>query len=470
MHRLWFLALATVLCLTLLAFPATQSIAAPGTNRHEAFVHFPETGHNVSFKFKDYFDNHGGRAILGLPLTEVFTDYDGLQAQYFENARLELHHDRSSGRSHIAGSLLGSQMAVGRHEAAFDWLAAAPTADREFFPESGHSIGGAFGWFWHSHGGVNVFGFPISEEFYEWDAAAGRERLVQYFQRARFVYHPELMGQPGEVTLSDLGRQFMQHNPPAMAHSAPVRPVELLGSATTGYAASISARIHNIGRATDMFHGLIVPAGEELSFNSVGEFTEENGFVDGYAIVGGRLEKVVGGGLCQVSTTLFRAASNAGLDITYRRGHTYIVNFYENILGFDATVYVPDIDFRFRNDTAGPVYITTRADHTTAEVTFAIYGYSDGRTISYDGPYTSNWVKPGRPVWQLDRSLPEGAIRHLVHGRSGVQVNLYRTVRLANGKVLHKDNYYTNYKPWEDFIAYGPGVTPPAGVTVLPAR
>ena len=83
-----------------------------------------------------------------------------------------------------------------------------------------------------------------------------------------------------------------------------------------------------------------------ITLKGSSEQEQASGFVDGYAIVGGRLEKVVGGGLCQVSTTLFRAVSNAGLEVTKRQGHTYVVYFYENILGFDATVFSPSLDFR----------------------------------------------------------------------------------------------------------------------------
>lgn len=462
--------LPIVLILALCLPYAQPAAAAPSASSAAPFIYFRETGHNVGLKFKRFFDAHGGVEIFGLPLTEVITDATtGLQVQYFERARFELRPDLPSG-SQVTLTLLGSLLTQGRTDPAFAWLAGSPDPARDFFPESGHTLGGAFRWFWQMRGGLPVFGYPISEEFVEVSPLDSQPYLVQYFQRARFEYHPEHQGTPREVMLGQLGRQLLEQTPEARAATAPARPVELLGKATTVYAASAHERIHNIARATAMFDGLVVPPNTEFSFISVGDFSEANGFVDGYAIVGRRLERVVGGGLCQVSTTMFRAVSNAGLKVTRRQGHSFIVNFYENILGFDATVFTPSVDFRWFNDSPGPVYIGAVSNIDAATVTFEIWGYSDGRTITYAGPFTRDWVQPGRPIWQLDRSLPAGAVRRLVHGRAGVRVSYQRTVKLPNGRVLHNDNYITNYQPWEDFFLYGPGVTPPAGVTVLPPR
>ncbi len=457
-----------VLLALLVSVVAPASPVAAQSAPAEVFTFFPETGHNVGLQIKRFFDAHGGVAIFGQPLTELIVGADGLQVQYFERARFEYRPEvHDEGRVSITRA--GAILAEGRTEPAFQWLAASPDPERTFFPQSGHTIGGAFGWFWQTRGGVAVFGYPISEELYEWDEAAGTERLVQYFERARFEYHPELAGLPGEVTLTPVGRWLLERDPVAKAATAPARPITLLGQASTGYASSARERVININRATAMVDGIIVPAGAEFSFNAVGDFSEANGFVEGYGIVGGRLERVIGGGLCQVSTTLFRAVSNAGLQITRRVGHSHIVNFYENILGFDATVFVPSVDFRWRNDTAGPVYIVGISDPATARVTFQLYGHSDGRTVRYQGPVERNWKQPGPPVWQLDRSLPPGTVRQMVHGRPGVDVTYTRIITMADG-TTRVEPFHTRYTPWEDFFVYGPGVTPPAGVKVIPPK
>lgn len=442
------------------AAPATQSVP---------FLYYPETGHNVGPPIKAAFESFGGVAILGLPLTELVIGADGLQVQYFERARIE-YHPAATADARVVLSRAGAMLTAGRaSEPPFQWRTAADDPSRDFFAASGHTLGGAFRWFWQTRGGLPVFGYPISEEFVEVNPLDGREYLVQYFERARFEYHPEHAGTDQEVQLAHLGRQLLETDPVARAATAPTRPIELLGQSSTGFNTSSTDRVVNISRATAMADGIAVPQGAEFSFLNIGDFSEANGFVDGYAIVGGRLEKVIGGGLCQVSTTLFRAVSNAGLQITRRVGHSHIVYFYENILGFDATVFSPGVDFRWRNDSAGPVYIVGTVDRNSARMTFQIYGINDGRRVQHDGPYTKNWQQPGAPVWQLDRSLPQGAVRQLVKGRAGVEVTYYRNIRFADGS-SRRDTYFTNYKPWEDFFIYGPGVTPPPGVRIIAPR
>lgn len=468
MHRLALPMAALIFLVATFASAPAPAAAAPAAQPGAAFAFYPQTGHNVGMQVKQFFDANGGLDIFGLPLTELFADGSGAQVQYFERARFELRPAAAPG-SRLSLTRLGAILTAGRDEPAFNWLAASPDPARDFFPQSGHSLGGAFRWFWQTRGGLSVFGYPISEEFREWNPAAGQVFLVQYFERARFEYHPENVGTPYEVMLGALGRTLMERDPAARAAGAPVQPVELLGQASTGFSTSAYERVTNISRATEMVDGYVLPQGSEFSFASVGDFSEASGFVDGYAIVSGRLERVIGGGLCQVSTTLFRAVSNAGLQITRRVGHSHVVYFYENILGFDATVYVPGVDFRWRNDSPGPVYVVGTVDRGSARMTFQIWGHSDGRQVSYDGPYTRNWTQPSAPAWQYDKSLPRGAVRQLVHGRSGVDVNYYRTITFADGST-RRDNYYTHYTPWEDFYIYGPGVTPPDGAEILPPR
>src|SRR5689334_24162743 len=103
----------------------------------------------------------------------------------------------------------------------------------------------------------------------------------------------------------------------------------------------------NIATATAMFDGVVIPAGQEYSFLSAGDFSEASGFVEGYAIVAGKLEKVIGGGLCQVSTTMFRAVSNAGLGLPGGAGPPYVAYFSGIILAFTRTAFWPVRDFRW---------------------------------------------------------------------------------------------------------------------------
>jgi len=174
--------------------------------------------------------------------------------------------------------------------------------------------------------------------------------------------------------------------------------------------------------------------------------------------------------MCQVSTTLYRAVFRAGFEVVERHPHSFVVYFYENIAGFDATVFTPSVDFRWRNDSTSNIYISTETDVKKGTVTFALWGVSDGRTTTMIGPKVKNEKKPGAPVWQYDKTLKKGAVSQLVHGRSGMEVDMWRVVNKADGTLLRRDYFFTQYKPWEDFYLYGPGVTPPPGATIAPPR
>jgi len=421
-------------------------------------VYIAETGHNLGAGFRTYAAEHGGLPVFGYPITEVLREGDA-RVQYFERARIELRsHGVSLGR-------IGAELVAERgDEAPFRWIDRDPGGARRYYAASGHTLGGRFADYWDAHGGLGLFGYPISEEFREPDAA-GTERMVQYFERARFEWHPDI-GPSGAVLQGLIGSELVARRSDAAHITAPAAPLALLGSATTIFRTSAAERRFNIERAATMFDGLIVDSGTEFSFLANGDFSDDAGFVEGYGIVGGRLERVIGGGLCQVSTTMFRAVSNAGLHVTRRIPHSYIVYFYENILGFDATVYSPGVDFRWVNDMSTPVFIVARTNTANAAVTFEVWGTDDGRRVSYAGPDVSNIVEPGVAVWQYDPRLPAGATRQLVHGRPGMTVRYQRSVTRADGTV-EKTEYRTRYQPWDDFFTYGPGVTPPAGVVVV---
>lgn len=435
-----------------------RAVAAPA---EQALIYYPETGHNIGLRFRRFYERYGGLEVFGLPLTEVIAD-GPMQVQYFERARFELRPDLPGG---VSLSLLGREITAGRPEPEFQWLAGNPGGGRRFFAESGHTLGGAFREFWERKDGLVIFGYPISEELSE-VGADGVARTVQYFERARFELHPEFAFTPAAIQLGHLGRQALAARGELQYATAPAAPMTLLGTAATGFRGSSYERRTNIQRASALFDGVVVQPGEEFSFIGNHDFSEAAGFVEGYGIIGGKLDRVIGGGLCQVSTTMFRAVANAGLEITRRVPHSYVVYFYENIVGFDATVFTPSVDFRWRNDTPGAVTIIADVDHTTARVSFDLFGPGDGRSVSYQGPDIRNRVQPGPALWQYDPQLAPGERLQLVHGRPGMDVSLVRSVVMPDGRMLRQDRFMTRYRPWADFWTYGPGVTPPAGAMV----
>jgi LPXTG-site transpeptidase (sortase) family protein len=181
-------------------------------------VLFKETGHTLAYNFKVFWQQQGGLAIFGFPLTEVFLE-NNLPVQYFERARLEWHADLNL----VQAGLLGVWASQDRHnEAPFKPLTPSPANSGYYFAETGHTLRFGFLDYWLFNGGLPVFGFPISEEFTEKNHEDGQNYTVQYFERGRFEYHPDLpTGR--QVLLGQLGRLYLeqQKTVPAWA-AAPV--------------------------------------------------------------------------------------------------------------------------------------------------------------------------------------------------------------------------------------------------------
>jgi len=279
-----------VICTIL--FPVASASAASG-NAEDVVRYFPETGHNLIGQANALYVRHGGEAIFGRPISEVVTDGE-VRVQYFERARFEL---RPVG---IALTLIGRAVSAERTDPAFTKLAGSPARNRSYYPQTGHTLGGAFDWFWRSHGGLAIFGFPISEEFVE------QAVLVQYFERARFEYRPEHIG--AEVQISLLGRAYAQRMGIPEGLLAPAPPIVQLATATLAIPASAQ---HNVALATQQFDRIEVMPGAELSFlQTIGEVSARRGYEPGQAIVKGEVRSSMGGGICYLSTALLDVAEH----------------------------------------------------------------------------------------------------------------------------------------------------------------
>lgn len=159
----------------------------------------------------------------------------------------------------------------------------------------------------------------------------------------------------------------------------------LVGRGESDFKGSPSSRIHNIRMGSAKYNGTIVKPGETFSFNDIlGEVDEKNGYQSELVIKRGKLVYEYGGGLCQVSTTLFRSAIMAGLPILERRPHSFPVRYYDP-QGFDATIYPGIVDLKFKNDTSNHILIQSRIAST--KLIFDIYGPDDGRKVALDGPF-----------------------------------------------------------------------------------
>lgn len=158
----------------------------------------------------------------------------------------------------------------------------------------------------------------------------------------------------------------------------------LLGKGESSFSGSSANRRHNLTLGASKLNGLLIKPGETFSFgDSIGPIEAQNGYLPELVIKKGQTLPGIGGGVCQVSTTIFRAAINSGLKITERYPHAYPVSYY-GTPGFDATVYPPKPDLKFVNDT--PSYILLQSRIEGNKMIFEIYGTSDGRQVKIKGP------------------------------------------------------------------------------------
>jgi len=167
---------------------------------------FGETGHYLRGAFRYFWESRGGIGTFGFPITEEFyRTSNGQIVQYFERARFELIINGNQATVQLG--LLGSEVTGGKIFPRVPPFRS--TAARRYFPETQHSLIGAFKATWDARGGVPIFGYPLSEEIQE-PLADGSWHLVQYFERARFELHPELAGTAYEVQLGQLGVLALQ--------------------------------------------------------------------------------------------------------------------------------------------------------------------------------------------------------------------------------------------------------------------
>ncbi len=232
---------------------------------------------------------------------------------------------------------------------------------------------------------------------------------------------------------------------------------EHLATGETDFRGSSAARAHNLLLASSKLDGLLIPPGT-FSFNqALGPVTEEEGYKEAFVIVGDRTEQGVGGGVCQVSTTLFRAFFLAGLPLLERHAHSYQVAYYKPP-GLDAAVIQPYKDLKALNDTPGHILVQRTVQGTTLR--FHLFGTKD-REVRWEGPFISERKPPLPPREIPDPSLPPGVRKQVDFAAEGARVEVRRTVRYRDGRV-REDKVVSVYRPWGAVYLVGPKPAPKA--------
>jgi vancomycin resistance protein YoaR len=245
---------------------------------------------------------------------------------------------------------------------------------------------------------------------------------------------------------------------------------ELVIAESSYFFGSSTARIQNIQAAASKFHGVLVAPGETFSMaRTLGDITLDNGFTEALIILGDRTIKGVGGGVCQVSTTLFRAAFFAGFPIVERYAHAYRVSYYEktasgrvdpNLAGLDATVFVPLVDMKFTNDTPYWLLMETYVNPSAGRITWKFYSTKDGRSVDWTTSGPVNTIDPPKPLYKENPDLQKGEIKQVDWEAQGADISITRTVQ-KDGAVYFSDSFFTQYQPWQAIYEYGPGTELP---------
>ena len=302
---------------------------------------------------------------------------------------------------------------------------------------------------------------PARDARFEIDPTTGQLTVLQPSQNGWTLDIPQAL-----AAVAALPTQPTNHIELPVTITPPAVPMEdaynlgftdVTAEAVTYFKGSSEARVRNIGVAANKFHGVVVPPGAVFSFNeNLGPVTAEAGFEESLIIWGDRTAVGIGGGVCQVSTTAFRTAFFGGFEIVERWAHGYRVSWYETGSGpgLDATIYTPDVDFKFRNDTDHYLLIQTYTDQETGTLTFRFYGTPTDRTVTMEGPFEENVVQHGPDVYEEDPTLPKGTTKQIDWAKDGVDVTVRRTVSEGD-QIIHQDDFLSRYRPWRAVYLVG---------------
>ncbi|MCX6039036.1 MAG: VanW family protein [Chloroflexi bacterium] len=240
---------------------------------------------------------------------------------------------------------------------------------------------------------------------------------------------------------------------------------------TTYFRGSDAARLQNIETSAQQFYGLLIPPNTTFSMADVlGDISLDNGYAEALIIYNGRTITGVGGGVCQVSTTLFRTAFFAGYPIVERHAHAFRVFYYEQrpgmgtdnaLAGLDATVYFPLVDLKFTNDRPTWLLMETYFHRDEMSLEWKFYSTNDGRTVQWQNLGLRNIVPAPEPLFEENADLPAGTCKKVDYAAEGADITVTRAVQSASGQTMFNDTFQTSYEPWQAVYQYGPGTGNP---------
>jgi len=278
-------------------------------------------------------------------------------------------------------------------------------------------------------------GYQVNEEALIGLLEEGMEELINKPELNQ-TYQPPITIEPAQTTAEK-------------ADSLGIK--EKIGQGESYYRGSASARVHNIKTASEKLHGQLIPPAKTFSFNeAIEEISTQTGYKTGYIIKNGQTVLGIGGGVCQVSTTMFRTILNSGLPIIERQPHAYRVAVYEQEShpGLDATVFNPSPDLKFTNDTGYYILIQTQFLPEEWKLIIEFYGTHDGRQSSLTNFRLWDIAPPPPALYIDDPNLPKDEIKQIDWAAYGAKAAFDWEVT-RNGKILQKETFYSYYQPWQ---------------------
>ncbi len=318
---------------------------------------------------------------------------------------------------------------------------------------------------------------PVNARFYFDDNTRELVLVSPHVNGRRLDIEATLERFKQQIGTSSHAIPFILEDIVPVAHSgataAELGITELIREQTTWFYGSSDARMHNIARSAANFYGIVIAPYEEFSFNKyLGSISEDDGYTEGLIIVGGQTIKGIGGGVCQVSTTMYQTAFWSGFPIVERWEHGYWLDYYNDGEGpgMDATVYSPVVDLRFVNNTPYHLLIENYYNEENEALTFKFYSTSMGRTVEKEGPvFTNETEVPSSEEdrWEFDPDIPFGTTEQIDWATQGADVSVHRIVKNADGEVIDDRVFNSHYIPYPNTFHYGPGVEPFDYATVV---
>ena len=307
---------------------------------------------------------------------------------------------------------------------------------------------------------------PAGDGRFDFDPATGQLNVLQPSQSGRTLNVEETLLRLEEGVFAAENRlvpmafnyTLSRYHNQITAEELGIR--ELVAEATSYYEGSSVNRRANIAVGVSRLNGVIIAPGEEFSFNYLlGDISPENGFVEGLVIFGGRTIAGIGGGICQVSTTAFRAAFTGGFAITERNSHGYRVGYYEmrgQDAGLDAAIWQPQRDFKFQNNT--PYHLLIEASMYPGDNALQFRFYSTKHwQAELEEPIIKNREGAPAPRYVSNTDLQLGQIQQVDFAAEGADVTVYRNVYDLEGNLVTEDFVFTHYVPWQAIYEVAPG-------------